>query len=179
MTVKQIGSDRQLDSTVTRGLGVVDAGDVHFIYRVAGVCIHGGHALIHRGEHDNSWSLPGGRVELGEIARGALVREMREEIGQDVWVGRLIWVVEHLFGFGGRRYHELALYFEMALPDGSPVLDPQREFIGESGAGFKLVYRWFPLDEIAIVRLYPAFLRTALPDPPDCPEHVVEIDAGD
>ena len=33
------------------------------------------------GRHDGSWSLPGGRVEPGETAKAAIVREAREELG--------------------------------------------------------------------------------------------------
>ena len=45
--------------------------------------------LIQRGHdpHRGSWSLPGGRVEAGETAAEAVVREVREETGLEVRVG--------------------------------------------------------------------------------------------
>ncbi len=52
--------------------------------------------LIRRG-HDpeaGSWSLPGGRVELGESDAQALVREMREETGLIVRPGPLVGAVD-------------------------------------------------------------------------------------
>jgi 8-oxo-dGTP diphosphatase len=52
--------------------------------------------LIQRGHEPGKglWSLPGGRVEPGETAADALVREMEEETGLAVEPGRLIGTVE-------------------------------------------------------------------------------------
>jgi 8-oxo-dGTP diphosphatase len=57
---------------------------------------HGRLLLIQRGHEPGKglWSLPGGRVEPGETAAEALVREMEEETGLTVEPGRLIGTVE-------------------------------------------------------------------------------------
>jgi hypothetical protein len=44
---------------------------------------------------------------------------MREELDVDVQVARPLWFVETFFDYDGISYHEMAIYFQMQLPDGS------------------------------------------------------------
>jgi 8-oxo-dGTP diphosphatase len=63
------------------------------IAAVGAIAIRDGALLLIRRGHAPSrgrWSLPGGRVEPGETAREALVREMAEETGLVVEVGALV-----------------------------------------------------------------------------------------
>ena len=47
------------------------------------------------GEFKDGWEFPGGKIELGESAEEALVREIREELDVDIKVGRLLETVEY------------------------------------------------------------------------------------
>jgi 8-oxo-dGTP diphosphatase len=65
------------------------------VVRCVGAVVHddsGRLLLIQRGHdpHRGMWSLPGGRIEPGESAEQALVREVREETGLDVVPGQQI-----------------------------------------------------------------------------------------
>jgi 8-oxo-dGTP diphosphatase len=73
---------------------------------VGAVCINDGTLLlIQRGQPpaQGMWSLPGGRVEPGESAVDAVVREVREETGLDVRVIREVGTVVR-DAPGGNRY---------------------------------------------------------------------------
>src|SRR5215471_3192799 len=94
-----------------------ESGTNRFNYRIAGVAAHGDSVLVHRAEDDPFWTFPGGRAEFGETADQTLRREMREELGLEVEVVRLLWFVENFFTYAGKRNHEISMYFLMRLPE--------------------------------------------------------------
>lgn len=46
------------------------------------------------------WEFPGGKIEPGEVARGALEREIAEELGCVVEVGNEVTTTTHVYVFG-------------------------------------------------------------------------------
>jgi len=76
---------------------------------VGAVIVRDGKALIVKRAHEprkGEWSLPGGRVELGESLEDATRREIKEETGLDVEVGPLVEVFDRVHRLDGRiRYH--------------------------------------------------------------------------
>lgn len=65
------------------------------------VCFRGGDVLlIRRGAppREGEWSLPGGRIEWGERAANAALRELREETGCEAEIAGLIDVVDAIMG---------------------------------------------------------------------------------
>jgi len=81
----------------------------HPVVGVGAVIIRDGKALIVKRAHEprkGEWSLPGGRVELGETLIDATRREMREETGLDVEVGPVVEVFDRVHMREGRvQYH--------------------------------------------------------------------------
>ena len=158
-----------------------------FGYRVAGVIVDEGYVLLQKADIDDFWIVPGGRVELREPAAESLKREMLEEIGVEVKIERLLWVVENFFEYGGKSCHELAFYFLVSLPPGSPLYDKRRTFMGyeeyfneyTSDNRLGLTFQWFPVDDLHSIHLYPSFLRAALKLLPDGVVHVVHTDYTD
>lgn len=69
---------------------------------VAGLITAGdGRVLLTQRRADQSlplaWELPGGKMEPGESPEQALARELREEIGVDVHIGRIWDVLFHAY----------------------------------------------------------------------------------
>ncbi|MBD9664252.1 ADP-ribose pyrophosphatase YjhB (NUDIX family) [Variovorax beijingensis] len=144
-----------------------------FQVRAAAVILHAGHALLHRAPGDDYWALPGGRVEVGEEASATIVREMREELGEEVECGRLLHVAENFFDLAGRRNHEIGFYFLVSLAEDSPHLDKARSYRGIE-SHLDLEFRWFPISELAAVNLRPTFLPASLAADPLAFSHAVQ-----
>jgi ADP-ribose pyrophosphatase YjhB (NUDIX family) len=148
-----------------------------FNYRTVGVLLHEGRVLLHRGETEDFWSLPGGRVELcGETAAESLRREMLEELVVEVEVVRLLWLVENFFRYTDREFYEFGMYFLMRLPADAPLLRVEEPFTMTEEGGLLFIFRWFRLEELGSIRLLPSFLVEGLRDLPDSPRHLVEYD---
>ncbi len=145
----------------------------HFNYRVAGVAIHNGRILLDRNSRNTYWVLPGGHPEMMEPMVEALRREVREEIGADVEVVRLLWIMENFF-HKRKDIHELCFYFLMELEPDSHLLKSEGPFYGQEHE-HTLTFQWFPLDEVLLsnLPLYPGNLARALTNIPDSPQHIV------
>ena len=71
------------------------------------VCLKGDAVLlIRRGRppRQGEWSLPGGRIEPGERAVDAALRELREETGVEAEIVALVDVVDGVFPEAGLHY---------------------------------------------------------------------------
>lgn len=71
------------------------------------VCLRGDEVLlIRRGRppRQGEWSLPGGRIEPGERAVDAALRELREETGVEAEIVGLVDVVDGVFPEAGLHY---------------------------------------------------------------------------
>lgn len=68
------------------------------IVRVNGILIEDNKILLVEQDVSSNrhWAHPGGRPECGETLDQALVREMKEETGLDVSIGRLLYVTDRI-----------------------------------------------------------------------------------
>jgi ADP-ribose pyrophosphatase YjhB (NUDIX family) len=115
--------------------------------RVAAVLVRDGAVLLVRhvkGER-TYWLLPGGGVDYGESLGEAVLREVKEETGLDVRLGRLILVNDSIPP--DRHRHVVNLYFTVELAGGAALT------LGEDWNLAEL--RWMPLDELRGLEFYP------------------------
>jgi 8-oxo-dGTP diphosphatase len=108
--------------------------------RVGGLLQHEGRILVvkqGRGE-ERYWLLPGGGVRFGETLSEALRREIDEELGLRIAVGRLLAIVESISPEPAYPKHVVHLVFEVSaapeadiVPQEATVL--RAEFLDERG----------------------------------------------
>ena len=83
------------------------------------------------------WEFPGGSVEFGETMADALRREMREEFGIEIIVGKLLDVVDHILKEEGQ--HWVSPTYLCTIAAGEPhIMEPGK--CAEIG--------WFRPDEV-------------------------------
>jgi len=155
------------------GMAQTRVGDTVFHVRVAAVAIHEGRVLLHRTAGDTIWSLPGGRLIVGERIEDALRREMREETGMKAEPGEVLWVEENLGEWKsaldgpGRgellKHHEIGFYVAAEVPDRFKRRDSFRgsELTGTPDE-FALEFRWVAPAELEDLDVRPTRIVPAL-----------------
>ncbi len=116
----------------------------HPVIGIAGIVLDGNRVLlVKRGREPlkGIWSLPGGKLELGETLRDGVRREIREEAGLDVRVLEMVEVFERISpdDQGRTAYHYVLIDFlcetaggvAQADDDAEEVAWVERDRIGE------------------------------------------------
>jgi len=152
-----------------------------FALRAAGIIVRPDSAefLMVTNDTDDYWYTVGGAVEFGETAREALVREIREELGEELAIGELAAVEESFFGAGELRtgsrraqtdWHQVTFSYWVDVPDG---FDPVARSAASHGAVERL--GWLGVDDLAAgAVVFPRFLPDVLAGRWQGVRHLVE-----
>jgi len=113
-----------------------------------------GEILLVRRIDDGNWELPGGRIEVGESAAQAVIREVTEESGIVIDLTGLAGVYSdptHVLVDPGDIVHQqLALCFHAVPTPHDPVQTPRADGIETASA------RWFDVADVAALVMHPA-----------------------
>jgi phosphatase NudJ len=120
--------------------------------------------LTQEKKYGESWSIPGGRVEIGESLADAAIREVMEETGVQIHLDGVLRV-EHAATPTGARVR--VIYLATPTDDGEPKRVPDDESLGAA---------WLTLEEIRTLRLRGADLRALLEMVANgCPVYPIEL----
>jgi mutator protein MutT len=123
---------------------------------VGAVMIRRGEILLEKRKSEpgkGKWSVPGGLVELGELAEETVVREVKEETGLDVEKPQLIDVVDNVIADenGKIEYHFVIVDYFVRLNGGKLKAADDAEKL-----------RWVSLDEVEkydLTKTFRAFVQ--------------------
>ena len=139
--------------------------------RVGAIIEKNGKLLMVRSDSlDYSYTV-GGRIQFGESAEEAVIREVREETGSTLAIERLGFIHEDFF-FGdgpntmGKPIYEIGFYFYMKTPED---FEPRCDGIAAEGRGERLA--WISPEEERMI--FPTFFKTELKKPVPCVRHFV------
>ncbi len=143
-----------------------------FNYRVCGIIINNGKLLAMKDERSPYFYLPGGRVQFGEAAEDAILRELREELSIEAKIKRPLFLVQSFFNEDVTKvdFHEICIYF---LIDVSHTSLPQENFIGAEVTKKQHFY-WLGFEDVKKSYLYPLFIKDRIDSLPQNLEILTE-----
>ena len=128
--------------------------------RAGAIIVKGGSVLLIWSNEVKHWYTVGGRIHFGESSYEAVLREIREELGEfadSLKGGTLIATEENFFAIGGKPVHEFGYYY---IFDGS-ALPSAEEIPLHDCDGF---LKFLTIEEIKRERVYPLFLKDGIPN---------------
>ncbi|AZR98819.1 NUDIX hydrolase [Streptococcus suis] len=128
-------------------------GNQSFGVRATGLVIQDEKLYLVKSPEGKYYTL-GGAIQLGETTEEAVQREMQEEIGIEVELGPLAFIVENQFTMQEKSYHQIEfLYIVTPLSNPAPNL--------EEGNSIRQC-EWVTFAGLEKLDLNPTFLKTEL-----------------
>ena len=134
-----------------------------FKFRVCGIVEKDNKFLVMKMNENKFYCLPGGHVELGEDTQTAVLREMKEELGYEVEVKKLLCVHQNMFKTAeGKPFHELGFYYLVKPTIAN--LSTENHFRTENDKGEIKTheFRWVTKDELKKLDFRPEIIRETI-----------------
>ncbi len=138
-----------------------------FNFRVSAIIINEGKILVmHDGKSPYGY-LPGGRVQIGEDAETALIREMQEELHVKPKIIRPLWLNQSFFteDASSTRFHEICIYYLVDIKE-TDILCRGEEFTCKEKTDLNY-FKWIDFKTLQDEYFYPVFLQSKIFTPPD------------
>ena len=135
-----------------------------FKFRVCGILKVNNKYLTVKIADNDFYCLPGGHVELGEDTDNAILREMKEELGYEVKINKLVSIIQNFFKSKDNTiFHELGYYY-IVEPVNIEDVNLNDYIVTELDKGklVRLEFKWFTLEELQTARFLPEILKTQL-----------------
>jgi len=142
-----------------------------FNYRVGAIIIDSDEILMVKNSGSSFFYTVGGRVQHGESAQEAILREAYEETQLHLEIERLAYIHENLFTMErtGTLCHEICMFFLMK-PNKLLRAMEKPSFTEEYG---DVAYHWLPIKGLESLRLFPEFFKTELLNLPSNTKYLV------
>ena len=128
--------------------------------RACVMIVHNNKILTHKNVNKDHYSLPGGRVEIGENSEKTVKREIEEELGKEIQIEGYIATVENFFELDGKKYHEI-----LFIQKGEFVEEEDKKIDytlhNKEGKDY-LQYEWLDLSKIENYDILPRCVKKIL-----------------
>jgi len=131
-------------------LSEVLVNELSFRPSVYGVIINEGKILLSR--QWDGYDFPGGKIELGETIEEALIREVKEETGLEVNVGKIVACENSFFKLAkdGKPVQSILIYYLCSVTGGKISND----YLSENEKNYANTAEWMELSQIEKIKFY-------------------------
>lgn len=134
----------------------IEEENIKFNFRVAALISTKDKILLQSTTNDDFLSLLGGRVQLFEDTKSAIIRECKEEIGiefkeKDL---KLLDVVENFFTYNNTKYHEI-LYIYKIKPPKTLINQNIIKTLDKNNS----INKWYDMKEIEKLNIKPEIIK--------------------
>jgi ADP-ribose pyrophosphatase YjhB (NUDIX family) len=156
-----------------KDLSIIVEDGYKFNYRTAAMFLHNNKILVHKSLKSPFYTLPGGRVHVGENAIDGIKREVMEEIGGEVEYLGTTAIIENIFDLDDYHFHEILYVHKLKFVDENLY---KEEIIHGVEGDRELNFIWANVEELNKVNLRPVCLKELIDGKTDGTQYIINYD---